>query len=270
MGNAERQAPPRVLSLVRRRYVPGGDLCLQGAPPLGSSGSGSLPVSVTALVDREYLYRVAREADASAATVKVCVEYLRGGRRVARVDLENFLGQLMRSGRPEWVFLYISEEKVSLVQANQPLSKAMPEWLFDGAGRATMMGEGIVLQDKGKGQAPEEKADQDKGKSPTPEERAENVDKKGSPEHTGEECAQDRDADKKAYLEHDAESGRDSDGYVEEKVLNTQGRVNGTVMELMRKISNTLGRGVDGTVMIMMRKVSNTIGRDMGCSVVQW
>lgn len=43
-------------------------------------------ITVTASLDLEYLYKVNRKADVSAAKVKACMEHPRGGRRVARID----------------------------------------------------------------------------------------------------------------------------------------------------------------------------------------
>ncbi|XP_050734751.1 retinitis pigmentosa 1-like 1 protein isoform X9 [Eriocheir sinensis] len=87
-----------------------------------------------ALLDLEYLFRCSSKPSAS---VKICVALRCGGKRVARADLEEFLGQLTRGGRLDSFFLYIHEEKVALQQANQPIPYPATEWLFEGAPRGT-------------------------------------------------------------------------------------------------------------------------------------
>ncbi|XP_050720509.1 uncharacterized protein LOC127000621 isoform X2 [Eriocheir sinensis] len=91
-----------------------------------------------ALLDLEYLFRCSSKPGASDMQVKICVALRRGGKRVARADLEEFLGQLLRGGRPDSFFLYIHEEKVALLQANQPVPGT--EWLFEGEARGTHTG----------------------------------------------------------------------------------------------------------------------------------
>ncbi|XP_050687284.1 uncharacterized protein LOC126980911 isoform X4 [Eriocheir sinensis] len=90
-----------------------------------------------ALLDLEYLFRCSSKPGASDMQVKICVALRCGGKRVARADLEEFLGQLTRGGRLDSFFLYIHEEKVALLQANQPVPYPATEWLFEGAPRGT-------------------------------------------------------------------------------------------------------------------------------------
>lgn len=62
---------------------------------------------------------------------------MHGEKCLAHVGLEEFLGQLMRSGRPDWVFLKVCDGKVTLLQANQLIPEVVPEWLLDGMERVT-------------------------------------------------------------------------------------------------------------------------------------
>ncbi|XP_050705172.1 retinitis pigmentosa 1-like 1 protein isoform X1 [Eriocheir sinensis] len=93
-----------------------------------------------ALLDLEYLFRCSSKPGASDMQVKICVKLRRGGKRVARADLEEFLGQLLRGGRLDSFFLYIHEEKVALLQANQSIPYPATEWLFEGEARGTHTG----------------------------------------------------------------------------------------------------------------------------------
>ncbi|XP_050696588.1 uncharacterized protein LOC126985539 isoform X47 [Eriocheir sinensis] len=94
-------------------------------------------VSSHALLDLEYLFRCSSKPGAGAMQIKICVVLRCGGKRVARADLEEFLGQLTRGGRLDSFFLYIHEEKVALLQANQPITDPGTEWLFEGESRRT-------------------------------------------------------------------------------------------------------------------------------------
>ncbi|XP_050722448.1 sarcoplasmic reticulum histidine-rich calcium-binding protein-like isoform X21 [Eriocheir sinensis] len=94
-------------------------------------------VSSHALLDLEYLFRCSSKPSAGTMQVKICVVLRCGGKRVARADLEDFLGQLLRGGRLDSFFLYIHEEKVALLQANQPITDQGTEWLFEGEPRGT-------------------------------------------------------------------------------------------------------------------------------------
>ncbi|XP_050732369.1 uncharacterized protein LOC127006470 [Eriocheir sinensis] len=93
--------------------------------------------SAQALLDLEYLFRCSSKPGAGVMQVKICVALRCGGKRVARADLGEFLGQLTRGGRLDSFLLYIHEEKVALLQANQPIPYPATEWLFEGEPRGT-------------------------------------------------------------------------------------------------------------------------------------
>ncbi|XP_050690791.1 cyclic nucleotide-gated cation channel beta-1-like isoform X1 [Eriocheir sinensis] len=86
------------------------------------------PISVTAPLDLEYLFRCSGKPDAEATQIKICVAYRRGATRKARVSLEEFLEALLDGGRPDSFFLYIYEDKVGLQQASQQFQALPTTW----------------------------------------------------------------------------------------------------------------------------------------------
>ncbi|XP_050711532.1 uncharacterized protein LOC126995675 isoform X2 [Eriocheir sinensis] len=129
-------APIRVTVSVRRRRGCWGRLAgaWKEAAAFSFVDRPRAPFLSNAFLDLEHVFRYSSEADAGAAQVKICLTLLSGKTRVAKVGLEDFLGQLMHSGRPECFTLYVYEGKVALLQTRQPSPEVLTEWLFDGKG----------------------------------------------------------------------------------------------------------------------------------------
>ncbi|XP_050712735.1 acidic leucine-rich nuclear phosphoprotein 32 family member A-like isoform X2 [Eriocheir sinensis] len=129
-------APIRVTVSVRRRRGCWGRLAgaWREAAAFSFVDRPRAPFLSNAFLDLEHVFRYSSEADAGAAQVKICLTLLSGQTRVAKVGLEDFLGQLMQSGRPECFTLYVYGGKVALLQTRQPSPEVLTEWLFDGKG----------------------------------------------------------------------------------------------------------------------------------------
>ncbi|XP_050710833.1 acidic leucine-rich nuclear phosphoprotein 32 family member A-like isoform X2 [Eriocheir sinensis] len=135
-GCSVEAAPIRVTVSVRRRRGCWGRLAgaWREAAAFSFVDRPRAPFLSNAFLDLEHVFRYSSEADADAAQVKICLTLLSGQTRVAKVGLEDFLGQLMQSGRPECFTLYVYEGKVALLQTRQPSPEVLTEWLFDGKG----------------------------------------------------------------------------------------------------------------------------------------
>ncbi|XP_050710018.1 uncharacterized protein LOC126994791 isoform X1 [Eriocheir sinensis] len=135
-------APIRVTVSVRRRRGCWGRLAgaWREAAAFSFVDRPRAPFLSNAFLDLEHVFRYSSEADADAAQVKICLTLLSGQTRVAKVGLEDFLGQLMQSGRPECFTLYVYEGKVALLQTRQPSPEVLTEWLFDGKGNGAHKG----------------------------------------------------------------------------------------------------------------------------------
>ncbi|XP_050712937.1 uncharacterized protein LOC126996434 isoform X2 [Eriocheir sinensis] len=135
-GCSVEAAPIRVTVSVRRRCGCWGRLAgaWREAAAFSFVDRQRAPFLSNAFLDLEHVFRYSSEADAGAAQVKICLTLLSGQTRVAKVGLEDFLGQLMQSGRPECFTLYVYEGKVALLQTRQPSPEVVTEWLFDGRG----------------------------------------------------------------------------------------------------------------------------------------
>ncbi|XP_050713457.1 uncharacterized protein LOC126996604 isoform X4 [Eriocheir sinensis] len=135
-GCSVEAAPIRVTVSVRRRRGCWGRLAgaWKEAAAFSFVDRPRAPFLSNAFLDLEHVFRYSSEADAGAAQVKICLTLLTGQTRVAKVGLEDFLGQLMQSGRPECFTLYVYEGKVALLQTRQPSPEVLTEWLFDGKG----------------------------------------------------------------------------------------------------------------------------------------
>ncbi|XP_050704549.1 uncharacterized protein LOC126990010 isoform X2 [Eriocheir sinensis] len=135
-GCSVEAAPIRVTVSVRRRRGCWGSLsgAWREAAAFSFVDRPRAPFLSNAFLDLEHVFRYSSEADADAAQVKICLTLLSGQTRVAKVGLEDFLGQLMQSGRPECFTLYVYEGKVALLQTRQPSPEVLNEWLFDGKG----------------------------------------------------------------------------------------------------------------------------------------
>lgn len=70
-------------------------------------------MSRTAALDLEYLFKCSRKS-VDSSEVKICILCHLGKKYVACIGLEDFLGQLMRRGRPEDFVMQVHEGKVSL------------------------------------------------------------------------------------------------------------------------------------------------------------
>ncbi|XP_050687497.1 transcription initiation factor TFIID subunit 11-like [Eriocheir sinensis] len=138
-GSSAANEPSRVTVSVRRRRGFCGILAGPWKELVSFSFSDRLkaPFFDRAFLDLERVFKYNRKADASAAQVKICVTLRSGVTRVARVSLDDFMGQLLQSGRPECFFLYVYEEKVVLLQAHTPLPEVPTEWPFDGVANNT-------------------------------------------------------------------------------------------------------------------------------------
>ncbi|XP_050709517.1 uncharacterized protein LOC126994274 isoform X4 [Eriocheir sinensis] len=141
-GCSVETTPIRVTVSVRRRRGCWGRLAgaWREAAAFSFVDRPRAPFLSNAFLDLEYVFRYSSEADAGAAQVKICLTLLSGQTRVAKVGLEEFLGQLMQSGRPECFTLYVYEGKVALLQTRQPSPEVLTEWLFDGKGNDTHKG----------------------------------------------------------------------------------------------------------------------------------
>ncbi|XP_050719458.1 uncharacterized protein LOC127000082 isoform X2 [Eriocheir sinensis] len=141
-GCSVEAAPIRVTVSVRRRRGCWGRLAgaWREAAAFSFVDRPRAPFLSNAFLDLEHVFRYSSEADAGAAQVKICLTLLSGQTRVAKVGLEDFLGQLMQSGRPERFTLYVYEGKVALLQTHQPSPEVLTEWLFDGKGNDTHKG----------------------------------------------------------------------------------------------------------------------------------
>ncbi|XP_050711702.1 uncharacterized protein LOC126995853 isoform X2 [Eriocheir sinensis] len=135
-GCSVEAAPIRVTVSVRRRRGCWGRLAgaWREAAAFSFVDRPRAPFLSNAFLDLEHVFRYSSEADADAAQVKICLTLLSGQTRVAKVGLEDFLGQLMQSGRPDCFTLYVYEGKVALLQTRQPSPEVLTEWLFDGKG----------------------------------------------------------------------------------------------------------------------------------------
>ncbi|XP_050711710.1 uncharacterized protein LOC126995853 isoform X3 [Eriocheir sinensis] len=138
-GCSVEAAPIRVTVSVRRRRGCWGRLAgaWREAAAFSFVDRPRAPFLSNAFLDLEHVFRYSSEADADAAQVKICLTLLSGQTRVAKVGLEDFLGQLMQSGRPDCFTLYVYEGKVALLQTRQPSPEVLTEWLFDGKGNDT-------------------------------------------------------------------------------------------------------------------------------------
>lgn len=87
-------------------------------------------ISSHGVLDLEYLFKCIHKSDSESTQVKICVKDFYEERRVFRLCLEEFLGQLLHGGRQEWFFLDICEGKVSLWLANQTAER---RWHSDGS-----------------------------------------------------------------------------------------------------------------------------------------
>ncbi|XP_050716219.1 uncharacterized protein LOC126998449 isoform X2 [Eriocheir sinensis] len=135
-GCSVEAAPIRVTVSVRRRRGCWGRLAgaWREAAAFSFVDRPRAPFLSNAFLDLEHVFRYSSEADADAAQVKICLTLLSGQTRVAKVGLEDFLGQLMQSGRPECFTLYVYEGKVALLQTRQPSPEVLTQWLLDGKG----------------------------------------------------------------------------------------------------------------------------------------
>ncbi|XP_050711617.1 uncharacterized protein LOC126995777 [Eriocheir sinensis] len=141
-GCSVEAAPIRVTVSVRRRRGCWGRLAgaWREAAAFSFVDRPRAPFLSNAFLDLEHVFRYSSEEDAGAAQVKICLTLLSGQTHVAKVGLEDFLGQLMQSGRPECFTLYVYEGKVALLQTHQPSPEVLTEWLFDGKGNDTYKG----------------------------------------------------------------------------------------------------------------------------------
>ncbi|XP_050685795.1 uncharacterized protein LOC126980204 [Eriocheir sinensis] len=141
-GCSVEAAPIRVTVSVRRRRGCWGRLAgaWKEAAAFSFVDRPRAPFLSNAFLDMEHIFRYSSEEDAGAAQVKICLTLLTGQTRVVKVGLEDFLGQLMQSGRPECFTLYVYEGKVALLQTRQPVPEVLTEWLFDGKGNDTHKG----------------------------------------------------------------------------------------------------------------------------------
>lgn len=81
-----------------------------------------------AVLDLEQLFRFSSKADPQ---VKISVQLRGGGKRVARLHLDDFLGQLLSTGRAEWFFLYVHQHMVKLWPGSCSSPSSVPEWHFE-------------------------------------------------------------------------------------------------------------------------------------------
>ncbi|XP_050713721.1 uncharacterized protein LOC126996845 [Eriocheir sinensis] len=141
-GCSVEAAPIRVTVSVRRRRGCWGRLAgaWREAAAFSFVDRPRAPFLSNAFLDLEHVFRYSSEADADAAQVKICLTLLSGQTRVAKVGLDDFLGQLMQGGRPECFTLYVYEGKVALLQTRQPSPEVLTEWLFDGKGNVANKG----------------------------------------------------------------------------------------------------------------------------------
>ncbi|XP_050700515.1 mitotic apparatus protein p62-like [Eriocheir sinensis] len=197
-GSSAAAAPSKVTVSVRRRWGCCGWLAgpWKELAAFSFSDRARAPLFDNAFLDLERVFRYNRKADAAAAQVKICVTLRSGETRVARVGLEDFTGQLLQSGSPEWFVLRVHEGKVVLLPAHTPLTEVPTGWPFDGVPSDTRRG-----QKGGKDNASSDpkvtRPEDSQGKTDTTDQGFENIAPSNDSARKAEELlpAEDKDSD---------------------------------------------------------------------------